>query len=46
VEHEIKHLFQVQPDFFRYTEADEILRKLQRTRISQENWWAEMIEIL
>lgn len=46
VEHEIKHLFQVQPDFFRCTEANEILRKLQGTRIPQENWCSEMIEIL
>ena len=33
VEHEIKHLFPIQSTFFRYTESDETLRKLQRTRI-------------
>jgi len=30
IEHEITHLFEVQPNFYRYTEADEILIKLQR----------------
>jgi len=33
VEHELKHLFLVQLTFFKYTETDEILRKLQRTII-------------
>lgn len=33
VEHEIKHLFPIQPTFFRYTKTDETLRKLQKTRI-------------
>jgi len=46
MEHEIKCLFQVQPNFFKYNEADEILRKLPRTRIAQEKWWVDMIEIL
>jgi len=46
VEHEIKHLFQVQPNFFKYTEVDEILRKPQRTRMQQEKWWTDMTEIL
>ena len=27
IEHEVKHLFQLQPNFVRYTEADETLRK-------------------
>jgi len=33
VEHELKHLFPIQPTFFKYTEIDETLRKLQKTRI-------------
>ena len=45
VEHEIKHLFPVQPNFFKYTEADEIFKKLQRTRKPKEKWWIDMIEI-
>ena len=30
IEHEVKHLFTIQPNFFRYIDADETLRKLQR----------------
>ena len=46
LEHEVKHLFPVQPTFYRYTEADETLRKLQRTRIPKPQWWDEMLELL
>ena len=46
MEHEVKHLFANQPNFFRYTEADEILRKLQRTRIAEDKWWEDILEIL
>lgn len=28
IEHELKHLFTIPPNFFRYTETDETLRKL------------------
>jgi len=46
VEHELKHLFPIQPTFFRHTETDETLRKLQKTKIPQPKWWEEMLEIL
>ena len=46
LEHEVKHLFLIQPTFFRYTETDETLRKLQRTRIPEAQWWEEMLDIL
>ena len=46
VEHELKHLFPVYPTFFKHTETDEILRKLQKTRIPQRKWWEEILEIL
>lgn len=46
VEHELKHLFPIQPTFFRYTKTDETLKKLQKTRIPQPKWWEEMLEIL
>ena len=45
LEHEVKHLFSNQPSFFRYTEVDEILRKLQRTRIAEDKWWKYLLEI-
>lgn len=46
VEHEIKHLFTIQPIFFRYTETDEILRKLQKHKLPEKNWWEDMLKIL
>ena len=46
LEHEIKHLFPYQPNFFKYTEADETLRKLQRNRVPEVKWWDEMMELL
>jgi len=46
VEHEIKHLFPIQPNFVKYIESDEIFRKLQRTRIPHEKWWTDMTDIL
>ena len=46
LEHEVKHLFPIQPTFFRYTETDETLRKLQRTRIPEDKWWEEILELL
>ena len=35
LENEIKHLFPYQPNFFKYTKADETLRKLQRTGLPE-----------
>ena len=46
VEHEIRQLFPIQPSFFNYTEIDETLRKLQRTRIPEAQWWEDMLDIL
>lgn len=46
VEHEIKHLFPIQPTFFRYTEIDETLRKLQKNRLPEPKWWEDILEIL
>ena len=46
LEHEVKHLFPIQPTFFRYIETDETMRKLQRIRIPEAKWWEEMLELL
>ena len=46
VEHEIKQLFPIQPTFFRYTEIDETLRKLQKNRFPGAKWWENILEIL
>lgn len=46
IEHEVKHLFTTPPNFFRYTETGETLRKLQRHQILGPEWWQSMLEIL
>lgn len=46
IEHEITHLFEVQPNFYRYIEADEILIKLQRHQLPTNQWWQRMLEVL
>ena len=46
VEHEIKNLFPTQPTFFRYTETNETLRKLQKNRLPKPKWWEDILEIL
>lgn len=46
IAHEINHLFEVQPNFFRYTEADETLIKIQRHQLPTEDWWKGMMETL
>lgn len=35
IEHEVKHLFTVQPNFNKYTNTDETLRKLQRHQLPE-----------
>lgn len=37
IEHEIRHLFVVQPDFFIYTDTDETLSKLKRHQLQETN---------
>lgn len=46
IEHEVKHLFTVQPNLYRYRDVDETLRKLQRHKLSEEHWWQSMLEFL
>jgi len=46
IEHEVKHVFQLQTNFLRYTEIDETLRKLQRHKVPDQQWWEDMLGIL
>ena len=46
IEHEINHLSGVHPNFYRYTEADETLIKIQRHQLPTEDWWQGMLEKL
>jgi len=46
IEHEINNLFEVQPNFYRYTEAHETLIKIRRHQLPTKDWWQAMVEIL
>jgi len=46
IEHEVKHVFTIPPNFLRYTETDETLRKQQRHKIPEPEWWQDMLVIL
>ena len=46
IEHEVRHLFTVQPTFFRYMDADETLIKMCRNQLPDNEWWQSMLEIL
>jgi len=37
IKHEVKHLFKMKPNVFRYTETDETLRKIQKTDYQSQN---------
>ena len=46
IEHEIAHLFEFQPNYYRYTEADETLIKLKKHQLPTDRWWQSMLEVL
>lgn len=46
IKHEINHLFEVQPNFYRYTEADETSIRLQRHQLPTYQWWQSMLDVL
>jgi len=45
-EHEVKHLFTIQPNFAKHTKSNEIYRKLTRMKIPNEESWSDMLVIL
>ena len=45
IEHEINHLFEVPPNFYRHTEADETLVKIKSHQLPPADWWQAMLEI-
>ena len=46
IEHEINHLFEGPPNYYKYTEAGETLIKIQRHQLPTEDWWKGMVETL
>ena len=43
---EIKHLFEVPPNFYKYTEADETLDAILRHQLPTQEWWTKMIQLI
>ena len=43
---EIRHLFEVPPNYYKYTEADETLGAILRHQLATQEWWAGMIQTL
>lgn len=43
---EISHLFEVPPNFYKYTEADETLDAILRHQLPTQEWWTSMIQLL
>ena len=46
LEHEVKHLFLTKPNFSKYTEADEIYRRMMNVKLPDAEWWETMIDLL
>jgi len=46
IEHEINHLFDIPPNYYKYIEANETRIKIQRHQLPPEDWWQEMLAIL
>ena len=43
---EIRHLFEVPPTYFKYTESDETLGTILRHQLPTQEWWTNMIQLL
>lgn len=46
IEHEMKHLFTSKPNFSKYTEGDEVYRKMIRIKLSDNEWWTSLTDLL
>lgn len=43
---EIKHLFEVPPNFYKYSEENETLDAILRHQLPTQDWWTRMIQLL
>ena len=46
LEHEVNHLFVTKPKFAKYTEADEIYRRMLKVKLPEDEWWKKMTDLL
>jgi len=44
IEHELKHVFVVKPTFPKYTEVDEIYKRLMKIKILDEEVWSGLCD--
>jgi len=42
----VKHLFVTKPKISKYTEADEIYRRMLKVKLSEDEWWEKMTYLL
>lgn len=46
LEHEIKHLFINKPNFPKYTEGNEIYRKILKMKLPEGEWWMKLMDLV
>ena len=46
LEHEVKHLFLTKPNFAKYTEVDEIYRRMINVKLQNAQWWEIVTDLL
>lgn len=46
LENEVKHLFLTKPNFPKYTEANEIYRRMINVKLQDAEWWGTVTELL
>jgi len=46
LEHEVKHLFFIKPNFVKYTKTYEIHRRILKVKLPEDEWWKKMTDLL
>ena len=46
LQHEVKHIFFNKPTFSKYTEADEIFRRMMKIKFPETEFWEKMNDLL
>lgn len=46
LDHEVKYLFVSKPNFSKYTEVDEIYRRMLKVKLPEDEWWEKMTNLL
>ena len=46
LQHEVKHIFINKPTFSKYTEVDEIFRRMMKIKLPEAKFWEKMTDLL